>query len=108
MSYMSIGFNMSQSIFLRIREILVGRMLYVKIKEHFSDLTVTNTGTPQDCVLLHPLVSLYINGNKSRNDCNRIFKYTDETAIVTLCVNNNVRYRQEVNSFSTWCKENFF
>ena len=28
------------------------------------------------------------------------------TAIVSLCVNNDVMYRREVNSFSTWGKDN--
>ncbi len=102
-----IGLNMSPLLVLWICEFLVGRVQYVKLKEQISVVIVTNTGAPQGCVLSPLLFSLYTNDCRSRNDCNKIFKYADDTAIVSLCVNNDVMYRQKVNSFSTWCKENF-
>ena len=102
-----IGLNVNPSLVLWIREFLVGRVQYVKLKEQTSDLIVTNTGVPQGCVLAPLLFSLYTNDCRSRNYCSKLFKYADDTAIVSLCVNNDVMYRREVNSFSTWCKDNF-
>ena len=102
-----ISLNVSPPLVLWIHEFLVGRVQYVKFKDQISDSIVTNTGAPQGCVLSPLLFSLYTNDCRSRNECNKIFKYADDTAIVSLCVNKDVIYREEVNNFSTWCKDNF-
>ena len=64
-----------------------------------------STGVPQGCILSPVLFTLYT------NDCagteNTIFiKYSDDTAIVDLS-NSMPHYIEEVERFTTWCKDNF-
>ena len=74
-------------------------MLYISGERCIS------TGVPQGCVLSPVLFTLYT------NDCteteNTIFmKCLDDTAIVDLS-NSIPHYIEEVERFTTWCKDNF-
>ena len=93
-------------IILWINEFLTGRYQYVRYQGGTSDLIITNTGAPQGCVLSPVLFSIYTSQCKCYDSSTQLFKYADDTALVSQCINNDVVFRHEVEQFVTWCKDN--
>ena len=72
-----------------------------------SNVTWTNTGTPQGTALSPFVVSLYKADCRSSHDDYIITKYTDDTALTGLTTYNDTHFRQEVDSFVQWCDQNY-
>lgn len=69
-------------------------------KNIFKSITLS-TGSPQGCVL-SPLLYMLL-----RHKNNLIVKFADDTTDVGLiCRNEESRYREEVNLFESWCRDN--
>ncbi len=99
--------NVNAKLILWINDFLTGRHQYVKFHNTKSGKIVTNTGAPQGCVLSPILFTLYTSDCRCQtNDC-QLFKYADDTALVSLCINDDNMYRREVERFHKWCKENY-
>jgi hypothetical protein len=98
--------NVNSRLILWIQDFLSERPQYVKVNNHCSSTLVTNTGAPQGCVLSPTLFTLYTNDCTTTDVNSRLFKYADDTALVSQCTNNDARYRQEVKNFTTWCNIN--
>ena len=76
------------------------------MNNHCSSVIITNTGAPQGCVLSPTLFTLYTNDCATTDINSKLFKYADDTALVSLCTNDDVQYRQEVRNFTEWCNIN--
>ena len=102
-----INMNVSPSLILWINEFLTNRPQYVKFNGGKSDLLITNTGAPQGCVLSPLLFTLYTSDCRCVNRTNQLFKYADDTALVSKCINDDILYREDVNHFTDWCNNNY-
>ena len=88
-------------------EFLTGRSQYVRFNDCVSNMLVTNTGAPQGCVLSPILFVLYTSDCKASYQNCMIYKYADDTALVSLCENSDKDYRKEVTNFTEWCANNY-
>ena len=96
--------NICPKLVIWIINFLSHRKQLVRFKGVLSGERSISTGVPQGCVLSPVLFTLYT------NDCtgteNTIFiKYSDDTTIVDLS-NSIPHYIEEVETFTTWCKDN--
>ena len=99
--------GVSPNIILWINDFLTDRPQYVKLLGVGSDVTITNTGAPQGCVLSPLLFTLYTSDCVCQNTNCQLIKYADDTALVSRCINDDATYRLEVQKFYDWCCENF-
>ena len=99
--------NVNPYIILWVNEFLTGRTQYVRYLGAISDTILTNTGAPQGCVLLPILFTLYTSDCRCRSAATQLFKYADDTALVSQCVNDDTEYRKEVEYFVSWCMNNY-
>ena len=99
--------NVNPYIILWINEFLTCRPQYVKYLGTRSEIVVTNTGAPQGCVLSPVLFTIYTSECKSTSNTTKLFKYADDTALVSRCVNNDNMYKNEVELFVKWCTDNY-
>jgi hypothetical protein len=100
--------NINSNMILWIHSFLTNRRQHVRFNSVFSSDIVTNTGAPQGCVLSPVLFTLYTSDCRSSHQSCQIIKYADDTVLVG-CISNDVEcdYFEEINYFTTWCKDNF-
>ena len=91
--------NVKASLIAWVSNVLNSRTQRVKINNVLSDEIVTNTGSPQGCVLSPTLFILYTNDCVSNSKSIHILKYADDTAIVGLGNENENEYRNVVDTF---------
>ena len=79
----------------------------VRIGDRTSSTLITNTGTPQGCVLSPLLFSLFTHDCAATHSSNLLVKFADDTTIVGLISNNDESsYREEVDTLTSWCRDN--
>ena len=99
--------HVNSNLILWINEFLTNRFQYVKFLGGTSNTRVTNTGAPQGCVLSPLLFTLYTADCRCISETCQLFKYADDTALVSQCINDDVSYRDEVKRFINWCSDNY-
>ena len=92
-----------------VLDFLTNRAQYVKVNHTHSDPLTLNTGAPQGCVLSPTLYTIYTNEYRSNNANTRLIKFADDSVIQGLMSNSESEnaYSDEVNRFTSWCKENY-
>ena len=95
------------NILLWIEKFLTFRPQFVKVNSAHSSILYTNTGAPQGCVLSPVLFTLYTNDCTSNSPNNLMVKFADDAALVGLIQENEHSYRENIDSFVTWCEHNF-
>lgn len=98
--------NVNSRLILWIHDFLTNRIQYVRLNNYNSNTIIIDTGAPQGCVLSPILFTLYTSDCKTTDVNSKLFKYADDTALVSLCINNDAKYRDEVRAFSSWCSDN--
>ncbi|KAK1788520.1 hypothetical protein P4O66_016944 [Electrophorus voltai] len=92
-----------------ISNFLTGRPQSVRVGNCTSStLTLTlSTGAPQGCVLSPPRYSLYTYDCVATSSSTTIVKFTDDTVIIGLILDNNERtYLEEIKHLENLCQEN--
>ena len=97
--------NVSPKLVIRIINFLSHRKQFVRFKGVSYGERSISTGVPQGYVLYPVLFTLYTECTGTENTI--FIKYSDDTAIVDLS-NSILRYIEEIDRFTTWCKDNFF
>ena len=99
--------NLNSQIILWVNNFLTNRPQYVRFMDSHSSTLVTNTGAPQGCVLSPLLFTLYTADCRCTSENCKLFKYADDTALVSQCINEDMYYQNEVLLFTEWCKNNY-
>jgi hypothetical protein len=90
-----------------VLDFLTGRPQVVKVGNNNSTKLILNTGSPQGCVLIPLLYSLFTHDYVATHVSNSIIKFADYTTMVGLITNNDeTAYREEVRDLVEWCHEN--
>ncbi|KAK3554982.1 hypothetical protein QTP86_002415 [Hemibagrus guttatus] len=90
-----------------ILDFLTGRPQSVRIGNSTSRATTLNTGASQGCVLSPLLFTLLTHDCAAMHSSNHIIKFADDTTMVGLISKNDESaYREEVQRFTAWCKDN--
>uniref|UniRef100_A0A3B3IGF0 Reverse transcriptase domain-containing protein n=1 Tax=Oryzias latipes TaxID=8090 RepID=A0A3B3IGF0_ORYLA len=88
-------------------DFLTGRPQSVRIGDRTSASIITNTGTPQGCVLSPILYTLFTHDCVASHKDNIILKFADDTAVIgRITGGDEAAYRREVASLVTWCGDN--
>ena len=95
--------GVNSNLILWIHKFLTGRQQYVRFKDARSNVSTTNTGAPQGCVLSASLFTIYESDNGSLDERCVILKYADDTVIIGLLNENDDPcdnfYVNEINVF---------
>lgn len=88
---------------------LTNRTQNVRINDSVSESKCSSTGAPQGCVSSPVLFTLYTNDCTNSLPGNLFFKFSDDTAILSLLHQNSDPsvYFTEVNNFVQWCDKNY-
>ncbi len=90
-----------------ILDFLTGRSQVVRMGNNTSSPLILNAGAPQGCVLSPLLYSLYTHDSTATHSSNVIFKFADDTMVISLISDNDeTAYREEVSTLTKWCQEN--
>ena len=87
---------------------LTQRPQYTTLGNVKSNILVTNTRAPQNCVMSPVLFSLYTNDCRSEFSNCTIVEYTDDTVIIGKISNDECNeYVARVHQFVDWCRSSF-
>lgn len=88
---------------------LTNRIQNVRINDALSQSKCISTGAPQGCVSSPALFTLYTNDCTNSLPGNLFFKFSDDTAILSLLHQNSdpSLYFMEVNKFVQWCDNTY-
>ena len=88
-----------------IQAFLTNRTQVVSVNGCQSSRSITNTGSPQGCVLSPLLFTLYTDGLRSQHENVHIIKYADDTAVVGLLKHggDDSAYFSTISSLVSWC-----
>ena len=90
-----------------ILDFLLERPQSVRVGKKISKSITLSTGSPQGCVLSPLLYTLLTHDCVPRHKNNMIVKFADDTTVVGLIHGNEESYyREEVNLFERWCRDN--
>ena len=91
-----------------IFQFLTNRSQYVKFQNCVSDTLITNTGSPQGCVLSPVLFTIYTNICQINSDVVKLIKFADDSCIQGLIFTENdvYNYFNEIDYFTNWCSSN--
>ncbi|KAF7668159.1 hypothetical protein LDENG_00027400 [Lucifuga dentata] len=100
--------NVNSSIVKWYHSFLTNRTQRVKVNDSLSQLKTISTGAPQGCVSSPVLFTLYTNECSAKHSQNYIFKYSDDTAILSLLYKQEdiSFYHSEIREFVAWCDSN--
>lgn len=87
---------------------LTSRTQVVRIDNTLSDLKIMHVGAPQGCVSSPVLFTLHTNDCVSSHAGNFIFKFSDDTAILSLLHKDSDPSgdHSEIKNFEQWCDAN--
>ena len=90
-----------------ILELQLNRPQVVKIGGKLSSSLSLYIGTPEGCVLLLMLYSLYTYDCVSCDESTQILKFADHTTMLGFITNSDEsEYRDEENKLIRWCSKN--
>ena len=91
-----------------IFDFLTNRTQYVKFQNIVSNIIVTNTGSPQGCVLSPVLFTIYTNECQINEPNIKLIKFADDSCLEGLISNANdeIVYKNSIDHFTSWCEEN--
>lgn len=100
-------FNLPDQFLLLLLNFLTDRKQQVLVNGALSDVVVSNTGSPQGCVLSPILFILYTDSCRSRKEGSYLVKFSDDTALLTLLQGSESDHGSALPDFVNWCDENF-
>lgn len=86
---------------------LTDRIQQVWVDGLMSSTKVTNTGSPQGCVLSHLLFIMYIHSCRTSQEGSYFVKFSDDTALLSLLQDSESDHGCALSAFVKWCGDNF-
>ena len=100
-------FKLPDQLLLLLLNFLTDRKQRVLVNGTMSNLLVSNTGSPQGCVLSPLLFILYTDSCRSQNGSSHLVKFSDDTALLTLLEGSESDHGSALPDFVKWCEENY-
>jgi len=99
-------FELPHQILLLLLNFLTDRTQRVSVNGHLSQAIISNTGSPQGCVL-SPLFIMYTDSCRSSQPGSYLAKFSDDTALLSLFQGPHCNHGLALTSFVKWCDFNF-
>lgn len=91
-----------------ILDYLLNRPPFVRLGDKCSDVILTKTGAPQGTVLSPFLFTLYTSDSRHSSASCHLQKCSNDTALLGLLSHgDDGAYREEIDSFVSWCDSHF-
>ena len=100
-------FNLPDQLLLLILNFLTERVQKVFVNGIMSTTTVSNTGSPQGCVLSPLLFIMYTDSCRTSLENRFLVKFSDDTVLLSLLQGSEVDHGPALPEFIDWCDENF-
>ena len=100
-------FNLPDQFLLLLLNFLTDRKQQVLVNGALSDVVVSNTSSPQGCVVPPLLFILYTDSCRSHKEGSYLVKFLDDTALLTLLQRSESDHSNALPDFVSWCDENF-
>ncbi|KAK0135828.1 putative RNA-directed DNA polymerase from transposon X-element [Merluccius polli] len=100
-----VNFGLDGGLILWLLDFLSQRVQQVKVGSSLSDKIITNTGSPQGCVLSPLLFILYTNNCSSPYPGRYLIKFADDTALVSLLKESEQDHGPVLPEFLGWCEQ---
>ena len=99
-------FNFSDQLSLLCLNFLTDRTQRVLVNSIMSGPIISNTGSPQGCVLSSVFFILYTDSCRSNRENSLIVKYSDDTALLSLLKGEESNHGYALPDFVQWCDDN--
>ncbi len=99
-------FNLPDQLLLLLLNFLTDRKQQVLINGTMSNIVVSNTGSPQGCVLSPLLFILYTDSCRSTKEGSFLVKFSDDTALLSLLNDSESNHGGALTDFINWCDDN--
>ena len=101
------SFNLAPQLVLWIADFLSNRSQHVFVNGHFSNLMITNTGSPQGCCLSPLLYILYTDDCRSSHERRFLVKFADDSALLSLLYGAEHDHGPALSDFVSWCDSSY-
>lgn len=96
-------FKLPDQFLVLLLEFLTNRIQYGCM----SSIRLSNTGSPQGCVLSPPLFIMYTDNCRTSQEGSYIVKFSVDTALLTLLQGQDSDHGQALPAFIKWCDDHF-
>ncbi len=100
-------FNLPDQLLLLILNFLTERVQQVFVNGKMSTATVSNTGSPQGCVLSPLLFIMYTDSCRTSQENRFLVKFSDDTVLLSLLQGSESDHGPALSEFVNWCDDNF-
>ena len=101
------NFHLADQLILWIVDFLTNRPQKVFVNNRFSDVITTCTGSPKGCFLSPLLFILYTDDYRSKYEDSFLVKFSDDTALLSLCSDDKQDHGPVPTEFVDWCDDTF-
>lgn len=77
------------------------------MNQHISNARVSNTGSPQGCVLVHLLFVMCTDSCRTSQEGSYLVKFSDDTIVLSLPKDSESDHGCALPAFVKWCDDNF-
>ncbi len=104
---LSSHFQLPDQILLLLLNFLTNRVQRLLVNGHMSKLLISNTGSPQGCVLSPLLFILYTDSCRANQENSYLVKISDDSALLSLLQGSESGHGDALSMFVKWCDGNY-
>lgn len=100
-------FNLPDQLLMLILNFLTERVQQVFVNGQMSNTSVSNTGSPQGCVLSPLLFIMYTDSCRTSQERRFLVKFSDDTVLLSLLQGSESDHGPALPEFVKWCDDNY-